>query len=132
MLSWVGVKKVYSTSFLSVLTQHRPQQLFNATAILMSKTHGFTRAPRALCFVHRSARVARLECPNAHVRQELHASLLVFFSAFLRRFRPENGVKSPNCRFFRGRKPDVVSFQFSLSLAFLLEILTSGLYTLES
>lgn len=58
--------------------------------------------------------------------------LCFFFSAFLRRFRPENGVKSPNCRFFRGRKPDFVSFQFSLSLAFLLEILTSGLYTLES
>ena len=39
-------------------------------------------APRALSvlyFVHRSARVARLERPNAHVRQELHASLLVFF-----------------------------------------------------
>ena len=69
--------------------------------------------PRARCFAPRSVRAERLEFPNAHVRHELHACFHVFSVHFFPRFRPDNGVKSPNCRFFRGRKPDVVCFQFS-------------------
>ena len=66
-------------------------------------------SPCAVCFAPRFARGVRPKRPNAHVWHELHACFS-FFGSFPPRFCPDNDVKSPNCRFFRGRKPHVVSF----------------------
>ena len=75
----------------------------------MSKTRGCTRSARYV--LHHALHALHTRNALTHTFDTNSTLVFSFFGTFLPCFRPDNDVKSPNCRFFRGRKPDV-AFQY--------------------
>ena len=113
-----------------LIMQYRPQELHNATAFLMSKTHACSRPARSLFCTSLCT-----SCTHGTPQRTRSTRTPRLFSRFLgyvsSPFSSWQWHKISKSQVFQRTQTRRCMFSI-LFLAFLLEILTSGLYALES